>query len=240
MLRWAMIILFGFLMRSFLNLNMSSSGCSTDNFTESDLILETNSSWTGFLALGAGENLFFFLESRSYQNFRIPEIRFVAKLMYLVLFICRPYSFRCVSSMFLWWMQSQSVKFRKSINFLLLMSEFALSTRKTGDKMIIFADGTIFCIKRRSFFMFLNISSGVKWGASLVPTWWTITLSGFFFSRGTAKSVKSFTVAPGKVLTLINFFSTFYILVSLLKLNHPLLRWCLASKWVVFFRTGGI
>ena len=44
MLRCAMMILFGFLMRSFLNLNMSSSGWPTDGFTESDLKLESNSS----------------------------------------------------------------------------------------------------------------------------------------------------------------------------------------------------
>ena len=44
MLRSAIIILFGFLMQGFLNLNMSSPGCSTDNFTESDLKLESNSS----------------------------------------------------------------------------------------------------------------------------------------------------------------------------------------------------
>ena len=142
MLRCAKIILFGFLMRIFLNFNMSSSGCPTDDFTESDLKLESNSSWSEFLTLGAGQNLFLlFLDSRSYQNFprsyhslqlnysnslnfRIPEIRFSAKLMNPVLFICRPYSFRCDSSMFSWWMQSQSVEFSKLMNFLLLMSEF--------------------------------------------------------------------------------------------------------------------
>ena len=101
MLRCAMIILFGFLLRSFLNPSMSSSGCPTDDFTKSNLKLESNSSLSEFLTLGAGENFFLlFLESRSYQNFRIPEIRFLAKLMDPVLFMCRPYSFRCDSSMF--------------------------------------------------------------------------------------------------------------------------------------------
>ena len=52
--------------------------------------------------------------------------------------------------------------------------------------------------------MFWNISSGVKWGASFVPTW-VITLSGFYFSRGTAKNFMYFMVAPGKVPTLIIF-----------------------------------
>ena len=40
MVRWAMIILFGFLVRRFLNLNMSSSVCPKGDFTESDLKLE--------------------------------------------------------------------------------------------------------------------------------------------------------------------------------------------------------
>ena len=38
------------------------------------------------------------------------------------------------------------------------MSEFALPASKTGDEIIIFDDGTMFCIKRRSSFMFLNHS----------------------------------------------------------------------------------
>ena len=37
-----MIILLGLLMRIFLNLNMPSSGSPTDDFTESDLKLESN------------------------------------------------------------------------------------------------------------------------------------------------------------------------------------------------------
>ena len=188
MLRYAITILLGFLTWIFL---MSSSGCPTDDLlgTEPDLKLESNSSWSEFLTLGAGENFFLlFLESRSYQNFRIPEIRFLAKLMDPVLFICRPYSFRCDSSIFSWWMQSRSVEFSKLINFLLLISELALSTRISGDEIIVFAGGTIFCIKRRSSFM---ISSGVKWGA--------------FFSRGTAKNSMSSMVAAGEVRTLIVF-----------------------------------
>ena len=123
MLRCATNILFGLLMRIFLDFNMSSSGCPTDDFTEFNLKLESNFSWSEILTLGRGENLFLlFLESRSCQNFRIPE-RFLAKLTDPVLFICRPYSFRCDSSMFSWWMQSQSVEFSKLINFLLLISE---------------------------------------------------------------------------------------------------------------------
>ena len=42
------------------------------------------------------------------------------------------------------------------------MSEFALSARITGDEIITFAGGNILCMKRRSSFMFSNISSGVK------------------------------------------------------------------------------
>ena len=42
------------------------------------------------------------------------------------------------------------------------MSEFAWSTRITGDEIITFPDGAIFYIKRGSSFMFLNISFGVK------------------------------------------------------------------------------
>ena len=60
----------------------------------------------------AGEHfLFLLLESRSYQNSPIPEIRFFAKLMDPPLFICRPYSFTCDSSLISWQMQSQSVEF---------------------------------------------------------------------------------------------------------------------------------
>ena len=73
--------------------------------------------------------------------------------------------------MFSWWMQSHSMEFSKPINFMLFISEFSSSTRKIVDEIFIFAEVTIFCIKRRSSFMFLNILSGVKWGTSLVPTW---------------------------------------------------------------------
>ena len=74
-----MVTLFEFLMRSVLNLilNMSSSGGPTEDFAKSDLKLESDTSWSEFLTLGAGEYFFLlFLESRLYQNFRIPEINF--------------------------------------------------------------------------------------------------------------------------------------------------------------------
>ena len=74
-------------------------------------------------------------------------------------------------------MQSQSVGFSKLINLLLLLSEFASWTRKSGDDIIIFADGINFCIKRQRSFKILNILSRLKWAGSLVPTW-KITLSG--------------------------------------------------------------
>ena len=119
------------------------------------------------------------------------------------------------------------MEFSKLINFLLLMSEFNYGN------IIIFAGDTIFCIKRRSSFVFLNISYGMKWGASLVPTW-TITSSGFFFSRGTAKSSCLLWWHLERFALWSFFFSTFYILVSLIRLNHPLLRWCISSKWVVY------
>ena len=50
----------------------------------------------------------------------------------------------------------------------------------------------------------LNISLGVAWGASLVPTWRTI-LSGFFLKCGTTKNFISPMVAPGNVRTFIVF-----------------------------------
>lgn len=90
------------------------------------------------------------------------------------------------------------------MNFLLLMSEFASLKSKTGDEIILFVGSTIVCIKRRNSFMFSNISSGMQWGPSLAPTW-TITLSGFFISRGTSKSFIPLMVAPGKVHILIIF-----------------------------------
>ena len=89
---------------------MSSSGCSTDKYTESDLKLKSNTIWTEFLTVRAGENFFLlFLESRSYQNFCVPEIRFLAKLMDPVLFIDRRYSLGVISECFrdecnpTWW-----------------------------------------------------------------------------------------------------------------------------------------
>ena len=45
-------------MRSFLNPCMSSWGCATDDFTKSNLKLESNYSWSEFLTLGAGEIFF--------------------------------------------------------------------------------------------------------------------------------------------------------------------------------------
>ena len=44
----------------------------------------------------------------------------------------------------------------------------------------------------------LNISLGVVWGTSLVPTWRTI-LSGLFLSCGIIKNFISPMVAPGNV-----------------------------------------
>ena len=80
---------------------MSSSGCSTDKYTESDLKLKSNTIWTEFLTARAGENFFLlFLESRSYQNFRVPEIRFLAELMDPVLVIDRRYSLGVIRQCF--------------------------------------------------------------------------------------------------------------------------------------------
>ena len=50
----------------------------------------------------------------------------------------------------------------------------------------------------------LNISLGVAWGASLVPTWRTI-LSGFFLKCGIIKNLISPMVAPWNVRTFIVF-----------------------------------
>ena len=147
-LRWAMIILFRILMCFFLT---STCHHRVVQQTESDLILESNTSWTEFLTLELGKNFFLFFESRSYQNFRNLEIRILAKLMHPVLFIYKPYSFSCNSSLFWWWMQYQLVELRKLINLLLLMSDSALFTRKADNEIIIFAVGVVFCIKRWSF-----------------------------------------------------------------------------------------
>ena len=137
------------------------------------------------------------------------------------LFICRPYSFRCDSWMFLWWMQPQSVEVSKLINSLLLISEFALSACITGDEINTFADGIIFCIKRRSSFIFSNISSGVKWRASLVPTWISI-----FFSLAAVQQRTSCSLWRHLERFALSsfFFSTFYIDINLINRNHPLSR----------------
>ena len=74
-------------------------------------------------------------------------------------------------------MQSQSVEFSKLINFLLLMSKFALWTCKISHQIIIFADGTIFASRNK-------------------------VLSCFSF---TTKNVISLMVVSGKVFTLNNF-----------------------------------
>ena len=63
------------------------------------------------------------------------------------------------------------MEFSRLINFLLLMSEFAFPTRKTGNEVIIFCCWCHFLYQKTTFLKFLNISFRVKWRAPLVPTW---------------------------------------------------------------------
>ena len=82
--------------------------------------------------------------------------------------------------------------------------------------------------------MFLNIWSGVKWGALLVPV---RIINVYFFSLAGVQQITSYRLwwhlerfAPWSFC-----FSLFYSNVNLIKLNHPLLRWCLSSKCVVYW-----
>ena len=74
----------------------------------------------------------------------------------------------------------------------------------TGVELIIFDSGAYFCLNDFRFLIALNISLGVAWGASLVPTRRTI-LSGFFFKCGIIKNFISPMAAPGNVRTFIVF-----------------------------------
>ena len=100
--------------------------------------------------------------------------------------------------------QSSLASLSNSIYLILMSFALALSTRNTGVEIIIFDSGAYFYMNDFRPLIALNISLGVAWGTSLVPTWRTI-LSRFFLKCGTTKNLISPMVAPGNVRTFIVF-----------------------------------
>ena len=99
----------------------------------------------------------------------------------------------------------------------------ALSTRNTGVEIIIFDSGAYFCMNNFRSLIELNISLGVAWEASLIPTWKTI-LSGFFLKCGTTKKLISPLVAPGNVRTFIVFRLDIFNSLRPDKIGLPIIR----------------
>ena len=135
---------------------------------------------------------------------KTPEIRFFARITDPNTLICNPHWSILDSAMLPLKIQSRFASWSNSIYLLLMSFALALSTRKTGVEIIIFDSGAYFCMNDFRSLIALNISLGVVWDASLVPTSKTI-LSGFFLKSGILKNLISPMVATGNVRTFIVF-----------------------------------
>ena len=119
--------------------------------------------------------------------------------------------------------QSNLASLSNSIYLLMMSFALALSTRNTGVEVILFDSGAYFCKNDFRSLIALNVSLGVAWGASLVPTWRTI-LSGFFLKCGIIKNLISLMVSPGTVRTFIVFRLEIFNSLRPDRIESPIIR----------------